>query len=140
MKAVALLLAVGAAAPSLALTPTANPAEALDEAACVGLRLRSFAAANGPVTVADARIVPRDGDAPSHCAALLRLADGTEIRLRLPVALWTGKLVVEASEPRAAFRAGAAVAWGDAPAQVVAPLVTPLAAAVVAAYYGRPPD
>ncbi len=126
---IAALFALGVGA-ALAFGPTANPAEAIDEAACVGLPLRTF-----PAEIVDAKIVPRAGAMPSHCHVIAAM-DGARIEIRMPIATWTGDLLIARDQRVADFGHGVAIAWStDATPEQVRTLATQIAVA----YYPRPP-
>lgn len=116
---------------AMAFGPTANPAEAIDEAACVGLILQTF-----PAEIAEAKIVPRSGAMPSHCHVVATM-DGARIEIRLPIAPWTGDLLIAREEPVTDVSRGVAVAWS---ADGKLEQLRALAAQIATAYYPRPPS
>ncbi len=123
-----IVLYVGAA---LAFGPTANPAEAIDEAACVGLVLQTF-----PAEIVEAKIVPRAGAMPSHCHVVAKIGDAA-MELRLPIAPWTGDLLIASEERATEFSRGVAIAWSaqGSPAEV-----RDVATRIAAAYYPHAPS
>ena len=126
---IAALLALGVGA-ALAFGPTANPAEAIDEAACVGLPLQTF-----PAEIVEAKIVPRAGAMPSHCHVVAAM-DGARIEIRMPIAPWTGDLLIAREERVADVSRGVAIAWS---ADAAPEHVRKLATLIAVAYYPHPP-
>ncbi|MDX2224249.1 MAG: tannase/feruloyl esterase family alpha/beta hydrolase [Rhodospirillaceae bacterium] len=95
----ALIATLMAASPAGAVDPTGSPWLAIDDAACVGLKLKDFAVDVGaPVTVTTASVIAagadgRAPDLPAHCRLTATIAPQNQVEIRLPVGGWSGRVL-----------------------------------------------
>jgi len=85
--AATLLALYGAAA----LAPVAVAAPADEAARCLGMPAATFAAADAPTQLTNARVVGAEAAVPAHCLLQGYVTPNTGLELRLPLEGWNGK-------------------------------------------------
>ncbi|MBM3515217.1 MAG: tannase/feruloyl esterase family alpha/beta hydrolase, partial [Alphaproteobacteria bacterium] len=85
-SSIAVVAALGFAAPALALSGTGNPWETIDEATCAALVTMDFAATVGAkTTIKSAARVPTANGLPALCRVTARIAPTIGVEIRMPM-------------------------------------------------------